>query len=230
MFDRLSKTTQQRIVEAGQNSTFASDEFLIHDGDRSNKAYFVLDGLLKVVKSSVQGRISFVALRGVGSIVGELGVLSPSPRSGSIQAVSETTVTQLSDAQLQTLIKDCPDFSSALLTDLASRLQEATDQIHDLMSADAVTRLAGRLVRLANNSHAAPAETASTLGLNLPISQQEVGEWAGLSRAATAKALGQLRHEGLIDTGRMSMQINDLERLVAVATEDNVIHNDLRTR
>lgn len=220
MFDQLTKQTQDRILNTGQRSNYAVDDFLIHDGDKSNKVFFVLDGLLKVIKSSVHGRISFVALRGRGSVVGELGVLSPSPRSGSIQAVSPTAVTQLSDAEFQTLLKDCPDLCSVLLEDLASRLQEATDQIHDLMSADAVTRLAGRLVRLAGSSRTGSPGSPTSLGLDLPISQQEVGEWAGLSRAATAKALGQLRHEGLIDTGRMSMQINDLARLVAIASED----------
>lgn len=221
MFEQLTKQTQNRILNSGQRSSYAIDEFLIHDGGESNRVFFILDGLLKVIKSSVHGRISFVALRGRGSIVGELGVLSPSPRSGSIQAVNPTTVSQLSDAEFQVLLKDCPDLCSVLMKDLASRLQEATEQIHDLMSADAVTRLAGRLVRLAGSSREYSPGSSTTLGLDLPISQQEVGEWAGLSRAATAKALSQLRHEGLIDTGRMSMQINDLARLVAIASDDS---------
>lgn len=219
MFEQLIEPTQQRILNTGQQSTYAVSDFLIHDGDRSSQVFFVLDGLLKVVKSSANGRVSFVALRGSGSIVGDLGLLSPSPRAGSIQAVNKTTVVYLTESEFRALLSECPDFSSALLSNLASRLQEATDQIHDLMSVDAVTRLAGRLVLLAKESSDVPRSIGSTLGLDLPISQQEVGEWAGLSRAATGKALGKLRELGLINTGRMSMQINDLARLTAIATE-----------
>jgi CRP-like cAMP-binding protein len=215
LFDQLGAATQNRLIEVGQPASFTADQFLIRDGDSSQDVFLINDGLAKVVKSSMEGRVTFVALRGPGCLVGELSMLVPSPRSASVQAVADTSATRFSFDQFRRLLVETPELTVAMLSDVSAKLQEATDQIHDLSAANAVTRMASRLVRLA--AEASPPTEVSSITLTLPVSQQELGEWAGLSRAATAGALGQLRDAGLIETSRMAITINDIDRLGAMA-------------
>ena len=55
------------------------------------------------------------------------------------------------------------------------------------------------------------------MSIALPVSQQELGEWAGLSRAGAVKALRSLRERNLIETSRLAIVIKDLAGLRALA-------------
>jgi len=212
--DHLDPSTRQALTEAGPTIPVAERDFLLHDGESSRAVFFVVDGLLKVVKTSLEGKISFLGLRGPGSLVGELGILSGSPRTSALQAVRPSHVVRISEPTFERLLAERPDFSRALLEHVATKLREATSQIYELMSADATTRMAARLVQLAYDTIPAPDEHVTVV---LPVSQQELGEWAGLSRAGAVNALRDLRDRGLIETSRMTIDIRDLDLLTSAA-------------
>lgn len=63
----------------------------------------------------------------------------------------------------------------------------------------------------------AEAPTRLPIDLNLPITQEELGQWAGLSREGVGKGLSELRSTGVIETGRRRVRILDLATLSDVA-------------
>lgn len=214
LLDRLEPSTRQALLESGRTVDVAQGGFLLHDCDDGRAVYFVLAGLLKVVKTSIDGGLSFIGLRRSGTVVGELALLAEATRSSSIQAVEAASVIRIDGKQFERLLADHPDLSRALLAELADRLREATLQIHNLMNADARSRIAARLVQLADDSIDS-AEDRLTLAL--PVSQEELADWAGLSRAGAVKALRLLRDDQLIETSRMSVSITNLPELRRIA-------------
>lgn len=212
LLDRVSEETRRAVRAAGRQIIIAEGNFLLRDGEPATAAFYVLDGLLKIVKSSPGGRVSVVGLRGSGCLVGELAHLAPAPRSSSLQAVVRTVVLRIEFPALDRLLASHPDLSRVMLEDLAVRLREATYHLHEVMTADAVTRIAARLEQLADE-----ARPQAKMSLALPVSQQELGEWAGLSRAGAVKALRVLRELDLIETSRLAIVIKDLDALRAIA-------------
>lgn len=215
LLDRVAAPTRQAMLESGTTSEILEGGFVVRDGDDAQAAFLVLDGLLKVVKNSYDGRVSFMGLQRRGTIVGEVALLTGGTRSSSIQAVQPSHVMRVSAEQFDRLLTDHPDLSRALLTEISERLRQATLQIHGLMNADARTRIAARLVQLADDTI---GEMEDTLTLALPVSQEELGDWAGLSRAGAVKALRGLRDDQLIETSRMSISIMKLRELRLIAT------------
>ncbi len=220
LLGELSDATRASLLDAGTRTSVAAGAFLVQDGDDSTTVFVVLDGLLKVVKSSLDGEVSFLGLRRAGSIVGELAVLAGSTRASSMQAVEPTEVVRIDAPTFDRLLDAHADLRRALLGELAGRLREATMQLHDLMNADARTRLASRLVQLADETaHGdADGDAGDDATIALPISQEELADWAGLSRAGAVKALRSLRDDGLIETGRMAVSICDVAELRRTAT------------
>ncbi|MGA9275513.1 Crp/Fnr family transcriptional regulator [Ilumatobacter sp.] len=213
LLSRVSEETRAAVVAAGRQAIVADGNFLLRDGEPATAAFYVLDGLLKIVKSSPGGRVSVVGLRGAGCLVGELALLAPAPRSSSLQAVERTVVLRIEYAALDRLLTNHSDLARVVLEDLAIRLREATYHLHEVMTADAVTRMAARLDQLADE-----VDAHAEVSLALPVSQQELGEWAGLSRAGAVKALRVLRERNVIETSRLAIVIKDLDGLRAIAT------------
>jgi len=68
-------------------------------------------------------------------------------------------------------------------------------------------RVAVRLLELA--SRYGLAGSAGT-EIALPLSQDEIADWTGLSRPAVARALAEFRRIGCVTTGRRRLVITDL--------------------
>jgi CRP-like cAMP-binding protein len=56
--------------------------------------------------------------------------------------------------------------------------------------------------------------TGSMSPVVLPLSQEDLAAWVGASREATSRALGHLRKEGLVTTGRQRITLLDPAVLV----------------
>ena len=67
--------------------------------------------------------------------------------------------------------------------------------------------------RLAELTERLGEQTADGIGVELPLSQEQLASWCGASREATVKALGTLRMRGCIATGRRSVLIRDIDAL-----------------
>src|SRR5271169_983210 len=74
----------------------AANEVLFMAGDAGDGCYLVEDGLLKVAMVSRSGTERILAFLGPSSIVGELSMIDGRPRSASVVAIRETSLSFLS--------------------------------------------------------------------------------------------------------------------------------------
>ena len=59
----------------------------------------------------------------------------------------------------------------------------------------------------------AHADDHGVIDLRLPISQEELAQWAGLSREGAVRGLSELRSAGVLETARKRVIIHDLPAL-----------------
>jgi len=102
---------------------------------------------------------------------------------------------------------------------LAQRIRALSTQFLETSTMDAPARIAARLVRLVEIEQTLgrlDPDAGGAIDLKLMISQEELGQWAGLGREGAVKGLRTLRSIGLIETGRMWVRINDMQALKAL--------------
>jgi CRP/FNR family transcriptional regulator, cyclic AMP receptor protein len=85
-----------------------ADETLFVTGDAGDGCYRVENGLLKVTMVSRSGSERILAFVGPGTIVGELSVVDSLPRSASVIAVRDATLSFLSRANSRISPKNIP--------------------------------------------------------------------------------------------------------------------------
>lgn len=201
----------------GAPRRYQAGAFIFHQGDPSNALFVVDSGLVRVDRSTESGRVVLLTLVGPGAMIGEIGIIDGRPRSAAVSAIDESVLTRVSESAFRRAVRDTPGLVEELLGSVTGRLRRLTDQFEQATTMDATARLASRLVRLTNIIDAR-TDSGGTIDLRLPISQEELGQWAGLSREGAVKSLAALRRDGIIDTGRMRIRIHDLEGLAARAS------------
>lgn len=209
-WDALSLDEQEAVAAIGTRRTYPEGSLVFFDGDPATFVVIVLSGKLKLTRSAVDGRSILIEFRGAGDIVGELGAIDREPRSATVEVSSAVEALVVPADRFRELLSDRGGVALAVLSTVTERLRESSRRRLESGTSDAVTRLAGRLVELAEQQSPTAVDD---LVLDSALTQQELAEWIGVSRDAVVLALRQLRELGWIETGRQRIRIRDLEAL-----------------
>ncbi|MEM6421407.1 MAG: cyclic nucleotide-binding domain-containing protein [Pseudomonadota bacterium] len=125
MFRGLDERRLRVIAMTGEVLAVRSGERLWEKGDDGDTVIIVLDGEASVLVPTTGGEAA-VAVLGAGQIIGEMAVLTGSPRSTAIAAQSDLRILRLDGRIVLDLLREFPDLAIEFIRVLAQRL-EATN-------------------------------------------------------------------------------------------------------
>lgn len=109
---------------------FKPGEVIVRENTPGNSAFIIDSGKVEVSKNIGNQRIVFTKLER-GSIFGEMCLVDNSPRSATVTALEETTVTVLSQVNFQQFLKQNPA-AQTIFRVLADRLRETDIMVNPL--------------------------------------------------------------------------------------------------
>src|SRR5574343_266839 len=113
--DIFSHNTAKITIQAGQA--------LFLEGEEGNQMYVLETGIAEVI---VQNRV--VETLEHGSIVGEMGLVSPGPHSASVIAKTDCEFVAVDEKRFQFLVQQTPFFAIQVMRLMAERLR-ATNRL-----------------------------------------------------------------------------------------------------
>ena len=128
MFRDIDPAPLKLLAFTSERVNFAEGQKFFSQGDPADAAYVILQGKADVELESVGGTIK-VAELGQNAIVGEMGILSDSPRSATIVAAAPTSALRIDKRVFLELLTQFPQMSVAVMRELASRLEKMNAQL-----------------------------------------------------------------------------------------------------
>jgi CRP-like cAMP-binding protein len=128
MFRDIDPARLKLLAFTSERVNFAEGQRFFSQGDAADAAYVILQGRADVSLESAGGAIK-VAELGQNALVGEMGILSDSPRSATIIAVAPTTALRIDKRVFLELLTQFPQMSVAVMRELASRLEKMNAQL-----------------------------------------------------------------------------------------------------
>lgn len=192
---------------------------LFAEGDRSTDVFLVHEGLVKIVKTAAGGGESLVTLRGTGGLVGEHSAIDGRPRGTGAIAATDVVASPLARGRLSAALDAEPRLARDLLAQFTGQLRSTTRDVLALATGDALTLVAARLSELVSDPmfDSLRSRHGDVVVIEMPISQQELASWAGVSHRSATSALRELRTRGLLTTQRLHIEVHDPTGLEAVA-------------
>jgi CRP-like cAMP-binding protein len=185
-------------------------EILFNEGDEGDQLYVVVDGKIKLGRTSPDGRENLLAILGPGQMFGELSFFDPGPRSATATAVTDVALKSLGHEALNPVLVAHPDVAQALLNQLAGRLRRTNEVVGDLVFSDVPGRVAKALLDLASRFG---RRADDGIHVNHDLTQEELAQLVGASRETVNKALADFASRGWLRLEPRSVVILDLERL-----------------
>jgi CRP-like cAMP-binding protein len=128
MFRDVDPARLKLLAFTSERVQFAGGQRFFSQGDPSDAAYVILDGRANVLLNTPGGEIQ-VAELGSNALVGEMGILSDTPRSATIMAAEPTTALRIDKRVFLELLAQFPQMSLAIMRELAMRLERTNAQL-----------------------------------------------------------------------------------------------------
>lgn len=210
LFSALDDEAASALQASVAETRLRRGEVLFHEGDAGDRLYVVLDGKVKLGRSSPDGRENLLAIMGPGQMFGELSLFDPGPRSATVTAVTDATFASLSHEDMLTWLEGRPTVARGLLSQLAARLRRSNDVVADLVFSDVPGRVAKALLELSDRF----GRTADDgIHVHHDLTQEELAQLVGASRETVNKALADFASRGWLRLEPRSVVIMDIERL-----------------
>jgi CRP/FNR family transcriptional regulator len=204
-FSPLTPTERAAVAARAQRRAIHAGEVLFVEGGPCAGLFIVLSGLVKLYKSSPDGKEQVVRHMGPGDSFNEVPVFDGGPNPVSAAVVEQGEVIEFSREAVLELLRAYPAFGGAVVHVFASRLRHLITLVEDLSFRQVTARVA-RVLLQSIDPHEGMGAGA---GVRARVTQREIAEMAGTSREVVARALKALEGARAIEVHRGHIQISD---------------------
>jgi hypothetical protein len=123
LFAGLSPQDLERVALLAQERGFADGEMIAPEGEVGDELYIVIGGTIRVVqeRGSTEREL---ARRAAGDVVGEMSLITQSPRIASLVAYGAVRTIRLGRREFESMLRERPGVAMAVMRVLANRLAE----------------------------------------------------------------------------------------------------------
>ena len=197
--DAIGKFIFERSVEKG--------EILLFEGDLAEALYFVISGVMKVFKTSADGKEQILQIIHSGESFNDVPVLSGGNNIASAEAMADTSLYGIKKSNLEIISSKYPKISLNIIQILSRRIEHLISLVEDLSFKNVTSRVAKILLENAGDG----------AGHGQRLTQQEMAAMAGTAREMVGRSLKTLEDEGKIRLDHHRIVITNREALRELA-------------
>lgn len=179
-------------------------------GDAGSFMMAVLTGMVRVGRTSLEGREVTLNVIGPGEVVGEIALLDGKPRSADATAAQDSTLMVIERQSFLPFLVRHEGLVERMLGVLCARLRRTTAALEEIALFDLPARLARVIVKLGEDYG---RRTERGARVSLRLSQRDLSNLVASSRESVNKQLKIWRDGGMIDLDAGHLVICDEEAL-----------------
>src|SRR6266702_2726690 len=204
------------LAAAGVEEFFRAGAVLSGAGEDTSQVTIIDSGWVKVSVTDASGGEKILTVRGQGDVVGERAALTTEVRSATVTALDEVSATVVPTERFAEFLRGHPRAAEVLERQVTERREEDRARLFPAERVGAERRLAWLLLDLAQRRGGYQHTFAAMF--TLPMSQQELADWAGTSADAVGRFLRSWRDRRIIARGERSRRLTviDLDALAAL--------------
>jgi hypothetical protein len=124
LFGFMNEEQLQTVARIMSERWETDGAFLCHQGDEGDEMYIIVQGEVNIIKES-EGKTNVIYLAKQGEAIGEMQVLSKSPRTASMQAKGDIHLLVIEGTGFRSLMHQYPDMTDQVIQMLVQKLAAA---------------------------------------------------------------------------------------------------------
>jgi CRP/FNR family transcriptional regulator, cyclic AMP receptor protein len=211
IFQDLSSEEMAHIDRMTSMVTTPRGRVFFNPAETSEVLFILKKGEVSIYRINPDGKKLVTSQLAAGSIFGEMSVLGQRMQETYAEATTECLICVMSRADVEQLLLKNPRIAMRLAQSLGNRLAEAEARLEDMAFKSVSGRLAGLLLRLADDTDWRGRRVVKGL------THQQLAELIGSYRETVTLTLNEFRTKGYVETGRRRVVILDTDQLSLIA-------------
>ena len=188
------------------------------EGDECRELLIVDEGVVKIVKSALNGRQQLLSIERKGSSLAEIAAIDGGRYPASAEAASPVSLLRLPADRFRKICVENPAMALKVFGVLGNRIRHMVDLIEQLSATTVRNRLISYLIGLAGEGE---QQESRQIQFELLENNEELAVRLGTVRELISRNLGRLHGDGLIVMNRRTVTIPDL-----FALKEEISRND----
>lgn len=185
-------------------TTAERGEFILLESEPADALYFVVSGVMKVFKTSADGREQILQIVRPGESFNDAPVFDGGPNPASAQAMGPVVLYGINNSDMGAILRTHPQVALNVIHVLSQKLRHLVSLVEDLSFKHVTARLAKILLEYAGDG----------VGSAKPrLTQQEMAAMAGTAREMIGRSLKELEVEKIIRLEHHRIVVTDKEAL-----------------
>jgi CRP/FNR family cyclic AMP-dependent transcriptional regulator len=201
LFSGLSAEALAEVEQHGTIKPFKKNVVVINQDDETDSLYVILSGSVKVFISSEDGREAVLNHQNAGDYFGDLALIDKQPRVASVMTTEPSRFMVISREAFMACLSRNPEIAINLIKPMTSRMRMLAQNVSSLALLDVYGRVARTLLREAKKREDGELVTER-------ITQQEIADMVGASRAMVSRILKDLKDGGYISVNKKQITIH----------------------
>ena len=216
LFTALSSEDLAQVAKVTAERRYTRGDIIILAGQEGGALYFVVKGLVKIFRTSDEGKEQTLRLMDAGHTFNDVPALDGGPNPASAMAMEPTTVYVTSGVELRRLIGERPEIALATVHTLGAALRSLVALVDDLSFRHVRARVAKILIEQGHDGGTG-ADADGAQPLRRRLTQQEIAAMAGTAREMVGRAIKELEAAGAIRSEHGHILVVSRERLQMLA-------------
>ncbi len=195
IFAELDEVVLERLAQRCVPRAVGAGFTLFRAGEKCSGLYVVMEGRVRVFRTSPDGKEQTLTVEGPGRPVAELPLFDGGSYPATAVATVPTRLAFLPRAEFEHAFRSDPDVAAAVVKALGARLRHLVQLVETVAFRDVAARLAMLLADYADR-HGTP--DGDGIRLTLERTQEELATEIGTARESVSRGLKQLQAQRLI--------------------------------
>jgi CRP/FNR family cyclic AMP-dependent transcriptional regulator len=201
LFSGLSRDALAEIEQHSSIKSFKKNAIVINQDDQTYSLYVILSGAVKVFISGEDGREAVLNHQTAGDYFGDLALIDKQPRVASVMTTEPSRFMIISREDFMACLSKNPEIAINLIKPMTSRMRMLARNVSNLALLDVYGRVARVLLEQAEEQEDGEMITEK-------MTQQEIADMVGASRAMVSRILKDLKAGGYISVNKKRITIH----------------------
>lgn len=209
LFSKMTDMEVGQVADQCIHRTCHKEQVILVEEETGQTLFILLRGIVKITRTSDEGREVIITILKSGDFFGELSVLDGKGRSATVVAMEESELLTLRRNEFLLLLERFPQIAVEMLKVLADRIRRNDIMIEKLTLQDAVGRVGSTLIHVAEQTGYMRGD--SMIVPKLPV-QQDLANMAGTARETISRVMAVFEAKKLIEREGHRVVIPDFEK------------------
>lgn len=189
---------------------------LFERGDAGDGCYWLRQGVVAVSAMSAMGDQRTLAILGPGALIGELAMIDGLPRSASVAAIRDCTLTFVGRTAFKAMLLSHPEIYMNIVALLSARLRHSDEEMIASSFLSVQARVARALLQFAR--HIGEETEKGRVAIRHKVTQRDLAAMAGVARESVSRTISAWKKANIIEGSPRTRYLVNIGRLEREAT------------